>query len=277
MLDEKVMDRTDVSHVLCRKGFLGAALRPGNEGQPGMANGDSILMDFQSGFFAVSDSSDRNPSFAGEFLRGIADIVAQIPYAGAEWVLTDRDCRETAVLLQQRANDTLRDFLSSASCTLTGMLFVKTEQGMQGLVVHTGDSLLFLYDGSVVSQVSRTNFWMVGRTTRLFQIGYIPLPTTSRLLFSTDGLSCLKTSGMKTKEALIGHLFSSHPTEYVPEALLELCSHEQGMQDDLALISMNPSKFVYKDERIIWGGDQPDAGREADGGRLLTVSARGMH
>lgn len=265
MLDEKALDRTDVSHLLYRKDFLGAALRPGHEGQPGMANGDSILMDFQSGFFAVSDSSDRNPSFAGEFLLSLADIVAQIPYVGTEWTLTDRDCREIAVLLQQRANDTLQNFLSSASCTLTGILFVKTEQGMQGLVVHTGDSLLFLYDGGVVSQVSRTNFWMVGRTTRLYQAGCIPLPTTSRLLFSTDGLSCAGALAMKTKEALIGHLFDSHPTEYVPEALLELCSHEKGMRDDLALISMNPSKFACKDERIIWGGES------------LTVSARGMN
>jgi hypothetical protein len=249
--NEGLIDANSGTLSIQHNGFLGAILRP----KAGQRNGDSILMDFSSGFFAVSDSSDRNPSFSRDFLMRFADMIAELPNVRIDRTLSEKECRELLTRIKQQSDEVLHDVLSSKSCTLTGMLILKTEQGLQGLIIHTGDSLLFLYDGSSIRLVSKTNFWMVGRTTKLFQIEYIPLSMESRMLFSTDGLFGLKTPVSKTKEHLIGRLLKNHPAFSVPELLIDRYDLKNDLWDDLALISLCPSRFVRENERIIWGGN----------------------
>lgn len=57
---------------------------------PGQDNGDHVLMDFRCGFFAVSDSLDRNPVFSRDFLLQFSDRLRDIP---------EKSCTPTCLIL----------------------------------------------------------------------------------------------------------------------------------------------------------------------------------
>lgn len=238
-------------------GFLGARLRSGFVGPDDPQGvGDCLLLDFGKGFFAVSDSSDRNPSSSRRFMLRFSGLLDEFPRIGTGDVIGAAERAELKAELESASSRILCGMSFTESCTFTAVLILKAEAGWQGLVLHTGDSLLLICDlgARTVRRVTENNFWMVGRTNRFFQIEYIDLTERNRLLLATDGFSGLEMPKTETREDLIQRLFQEHPVEEIPDALIDGYDAREGVKDDLALVSLNPVRIAFNDRRIVLGG-----------------------
>ena len=238
-------------------GFLGARLRSGSlRPQEQRGVGDGILLDFKKGFFAVSDSSDRDPSFSRKFLLRFSEALDGLDGIGSGRVFSAAGLAALKAELETRSATVLCEMSSTESCTLTGVLILPTEAGRQGLVLHTGDSLLLKCDlgARETQRITENNFWMVGRTRRFFQVEYIPLTERSRLLLATDGFTGLRLPAAGTREDRVRQLFDEHPVEEVPDALIDGCDAVDGIRDDLALVSLEPAGIFFNDRRVLLGG-----------------------
>jgi hypothetical protein len=232
-------------------------LRGASEHSDGLrAVGDCILLDFVKGFFAVSDSSDRNPSFSRDFMIRFAGMLEGIPDIQSGKTCSDAEQAAIREKLEYQSELILGEMSFSRSCTFTGVLILKTETGYQGLLLHTGDSLLLQcdLDTGTVRQLTQNNFWMVGRTSRFFQIETISLSKQTRLLLATDGFSCLKTPGPGRREDFVRQLFETHPVEKIVDILMDGYDAHGIARDDLAMVSLHPERIHPLDQRIILGG-----------------------
>ena len=242
--------------VRCR-GFLGARLRSGSlRPQEQRGVGDGILLDFKKGFFAVSDSSDRDPSFSRKFLLRFSEALDGLDGIGSGRVFSAAGLAALKAELETRSATVLCEMSSTESCTLTGVLILPTEAGRQGLVLHTGDSLLLKCDlgASETQRITENNFWMVGRTRRFFQVGYVFLTERTRLLLATDGFSGLAMPEAGTREDLVRRLFEENPAEAIPDILIDSYDARDNIRDDLALVILNPAGIVFQNQRILLGG-----------------------
>jgi len=152
---------------------------------------------------------------------------------------------------------------------LTGVLILPTEAGRQGLVLHTGDSLLLKCDlgARETQRITENNFWMVGRTRRFFQVEYVFLTERTRLLLATDGFSGLQAPESESGVAFVQRLFDEHPVEEVPDVLIDGYDLVERVRDDLALVSLDPSQiFYFADRRIVLGGTTNDLERRFQDG-----------
>jgi len=238
-------------------GFLGARLRSGS-GRPDylMGVGDCMLLDFRKGFFAVADGSDRNSSSSRDFMLRFARLLETLPDVGCRKSLNDSDRSALQAEVERGSEEILAKMSFTDSSTFTGVLILKTDSGCQGLVLHTGDSLLLQCDPGegTVRQVTRSNFWMVGRTKRFFQVEYITFSDETRLLLSTDGFSYLKAPAAERREEFVCRLFGEQPVEGIPDILIDGYDAGDIAKDDLALISLAPAAIRYRDQRVILGG-----------------------
>ncbi len=245
-------------------GFLGARLRSSSvrpHEQRGV--GDCMLLDFANGFFAVSDSSDRNPSFSRRFMLRFADVLDGMPRIGTGEVFGEAERAALKREVEVRSSTVLCEMSCTESCTFTAVLILRTEAGWQGLVLHTGDSLLLQFDLGArrVRQITESNFWMVGRTSRFFQVEYVFLMEETRLLLATDGFFGLEMRGAGTREDFVRQIFDAHSVEEIPDVLLARCDARDRVRDDLALISLDPARIFFSDRRIVLGGTTADLER----------------
>ena len=254
--------------VRCR-GFLGARLRSGSlRPQEQRGVGDGILLDFEKGFFAVSDSSDRDPSFSRRFLLRFSEALDGLDGIGSGLVFSAAGLAALKAELEARSATVLCEMSSTESCTLTGVLILPTEAGRQGLVLHTGDSLLLKCDlgARETQRITENNFWMVGRTRRFFQVEYVFLMERTRLLLATDGFSGLQAPESESGVAFVQRLFDEHPVEEVPDVLIDGYDLVERVRDDLALVSLDPSQIFFADRRIVLGGTTNDLERRFQDG-----------
>lgn len=238
-------------------GFLGARVRSGS-GRPDylMGVGDCMLLDFGKGFFAVSDSSERNSSSSRAFMLRFAGLLDGFPDIGSSRIWSSDELVRLQTEVEAQSEKILGEMPFTESCTFTGVLILKTETGWQGLILHTGDSLLLQYELSAgtVQLITKSNFWMVGRTSRFFQVEYISLSEETRLLLATDGFSYLKTPIPGRREDFILRLLEKYSVEEVPDILIDGYDTQGIAKDDLALISLHPARIGFRDQRIILGG-----------------------
>ena len=250
-------------------GFLGARLRSGSlRPQEQRGVGDGILLDFKKGFFAVSDSSDRDPSFSRKFLLRFSEALDRLDGVGSGRVFSAAGLAALKAELETRSATVLCEMSSTESCTLTGVLILPTEAGRQGLVLHTGDSLLLKCDlgARETQRITENNFWMVGRTRRFFQVEYVFLMERTRLLLATDGFSGLQAPESESGVAFVQRLFDEHPVEEVPDVLIDGYDLVERVRDDLALVSLDPSQIFFADRRIVLGGTTNDLERRFQDG-----------
>jgi len=74
--DHQIMQVPNQRRIFKWKGVAGACLRPGSQLGPPTPIGDSWIMNFETGFFAVCDGSDRNPQASWKFLIQFERMVA---------------------------------------------------------------------------------------------------------------------------------------------------------------------------------------------------------
>ena len=229
-------------HVFDCPDAISAVILPGLEQGRAVENpGDGLLIDLGSKLFAVSDAPPRSPGASIKFLNQLRDAAADWP-AGRE---ASPGGPKTAAhwLTEFTAWVEMEMALVSPfeSCTLTALLFVETDDGPRGLAVHTGDSLLFHYSRARgFSQVSKTNFWMVGRSRKLFQAEIMDLTPDSVFLLASDGLlELIYRSGFGPRD--LGELMAGGGVKQIRQAVCGRFEMSDRDRDDVALLVLSPA------------------------------------
>ena len=236
-------------------GLFGARLRPGNIGNSSAGMGDSILIDPARGFFAVGDSSDREPRAARMFMRKFSDMLADYSALVPDSPIPDGllDGLQKEIVLRSRG--LLRVFPFQGTSTFTSLLLFKTDRRIRAVLFHTGDSILFGYHPSYgIRRITENNFWLLGKVREFYQIHYFDVNLGERFLFATDGLQDLSPpDGNEFNEYLV-ELFCRYPVEDIPDMLVDRCDTKKEGKDDLAILSLAPDGPVPDACGILLGG-----------------------
>lgn len=234
-------------------GALDALIRPGERpGRAARKSGDGILIDMERRFFAISDSAPRSPGTAEEVLSGILRAM-KTDAADPAGITRCEDAEARFEPFKAFIEAELEHVSSFESCTLTGLLIVEGPERRQGILLHTGDSLLFQYspDQGLV-QISQTNFWMVGRSNRLFQAEILDIPPDAVFLMATDGLLewiYRSKQGLKT----LSELIAATTLDDFLNALLKRYGTPHGETDDLGLLIFDPARLPLCNAGFVMG------------------------
>jgi hypothetical protein len=167
---------------------------------------------------------------------------------------------ETVSALKRRLVEVSEALLASLpfhnGCTFTGVFILRTMDGVTGIVMHTGDSLLIHCDLDAPSAVQYTsdNFWMVGRSRHFFQIDDLSISRASRILLATDGISGVPVPPGTSREAVILDLFKTCNADEIPDHILGDCKTCPAGWDDMAIIAIDPYAITAIPGCFIIGG-----------------------
>ncbi|HDP81141.1 MAG TPA: hypothetical protein ENN21_09915 [Spirochaetes bacterium] len=211
--------------------------------------GDAALLDFATGFFAVSDSPDRNPSASRRVMDRFAAMLGTVfpdgrPTAdGRSWFEKARDA------LLGGAESILETIPSHESCTFTGVLVAGNGDETRMILLHTGDSVLLEYakGSGEVRLLSESNFWMVGRTRRFYQVEELPAGPDCFYILATDGLMQHDLMGQPPC-VLPGGLPKPAAVEDLPDGFIHALWDRQ-FHDDITMISLAPRGLGDADPR----------------------------
>lgn len=220
-------------------------------------NGDCVLLDFVTGFYALSDGSDRNPAASRNLLERFDHLfAAQDPWRLGAHGPGSPDLAAYLNRLAERSERVLGAMPPTSSCTLTGVKLFRADRRWMGLLLHTGDSALYAVElqGEGPKRLTQNNFWMAGRTERLYQIQWMTVSQESWLILTTDGLPDLPALFPPGKEAGIGERIDSLPVESIPQTLLAATKRHRGRPDDAAAITLVPARLRPGPDRIVMGG-----------------------
>ena len=213
-----------------------------------------MLLNFETGVFAVSDSSDRAPDQSKVFLVHFDNLVSTFLPNVAERTGGSVNVSALAEKIKFGCEKIMLDMQGPASCTFTGLLVIKIDSVMKALLFHTGDSLLYEYDVSLHSLKTLTanNFWMIGRTLKLYQTAEFAIKPDSTLILATDGV----TQGIRetVRERLLAGIIRRNEVENLPEQIINAGCMNPGFRDDAALIALSTSGLLNLPARIIMGG-----------------------
>ena len=229
-------------------GGVGAKMRPGRGGPSGE---DVIFMDLRKGLFAVADGAGRASGASHRFMAKFARMV--LGFRGIDWVQTRRSSEMLEVFEQFKTSteSILADISYGEASTFTALLVLRCDTGSVGLLCHCGDSLLFQFDPETgLRQVSQTNFWMVGRSKRLYQTEGFPAPAGSIFVLATDGISDLRFSEPARMKGCLARSIQENPVEAVPGDLLARYDVSTSPVDDLALIVVRPEGLGPSQEQV---------------------------
>jgi len=239
-------------------GVMGARVRPGTAGigAPGpVTSGDCVLVDFRKCLFAVADSPDRQPGASRSFLVKFGRLIEGLDDIDPLKTYTFSAFKEIKRLLDEETKAILATIPYGDSCTFTGILVAKTDNGLKGIVLHTGDSLLFQYaPGKKLAQISKTNFWMVGRSSVLYQVDMIDIEEGATFILATDGISDLMFPKDPGRDECLARLINTVKVEDIPGKLLDKYDTSRRPVDDLAIVTLKPQSFSPSNYSDIIGG-----------------------
>jgi hypothetical protein len=218
--------------------------------------GDCLLLDFRRGFFAISDSSDRNSSASRFLLMQYTGLLDGFPALKSSEVHTAQQVDHIKNDLVKRSEKLLQSLSFSDSCTLTGFLILQTLEGTKGILMHTGDSLLLAYhpENGGLRQITKSNFWMVGRTQRFYQVETLNIEKGTSFILATDGFSGLDAPKGKERNNFFHDLFDSQPIEEIPDILIDRFDTPHPGKDDLGLIIFDPHGLPFDHPWVVFGG-----------------------
>lgn len=238
-------------------GFIGARLQgksSGAENCPGL--GDCLLLDLSKGFFAVADASDRNPIASRDFMKMFSKMLSEIDALCADYVYEDEEVIALQEQIKAKAELLIKSLSFSNGCTFTGILMLKTGKGLLGLMFHTGDSFLLACDiqSGNTQQLTKDNFWMVGRSQHFFQIEELHINSDTRLLIATDGFGDIPVSEGMSREEYVLKLFDSLNVDEIPDRFFDRVDNLKTAWDDTAIIAIDPNAMASFPGRCIIGG-----------------------
>lgn len=214
----------------------------------GADTGDALLMDFGTGLFAVADAPERSPGAGVRFLERISGTFRE----GVAPVGAGKTWGEATVRMILLAESALRETPRDESCAFSGVWIGREKGAPRALLLHAGDSALWQLDASSgrARELSRPNFWMVGRTTRFFQAEEVPIEPGRVLVLGTDGFAERFLDGRPGREALLKGFVRTQPTEIVSElARATAPAHSEG--DDAAAIFLIPEGLAQAGEVVM--------------------------
>lgn len=249
-----LVDRENLS-FRC-KGAAGAKIRSGTiEEHDPQGVGDCVFADFKNGFFAVADSSRRHQTASRKFLLKVGPIIEGLGEFHSRKTFPVEAVKEMTQRLRERTESVLAKIPFTESCTFTGLLLVKSDAGLKGILLHTGDSLLFRYEPEgKFEQISETNFWMVGRSKKLYQAELVEVPKGATFILATDGISDLTFSDYATRDACLVELIRNVKVEDIPGKLLEDFDSRTSPVDDFGFVIFRPERIPTIGDRIMMGG-----------------------
>lgn len=233
-------------------GYFGARLRAGKAGSQ---IGDAILIDPARGFFAVGDSSDREPRAARQFMLRFSELLDHIAILSTRGSIPEDRLEPLMVEIVDRSRQILRESLSKGTTTFTGILFVASGHATKALLFHTGDSVLLAFHPlHGLRQISEKNFWLIGKTREFYQVAILDVAPGERYLLATDGLHDLMAPGGTHLNDCIAEVFTRYPVHDVPDRLIGSCDTKTEARDDLALLALAPDRGFPSLCGILLGG-----------------------
>jgi hypothetical protein len=214
-------------------------------------NGDCLLLDLVSGFFAVADGSERWPSASSDFLRRLAGRFSRgpRPAGGKAWLREVNDAYASQHLFQ--------------TTTFSGVA-VEGKRGAQTLwILHGGDSKILLLNLQTrrVEYVSSPDMNFAGRAPALSRVGCIPLKEGPyRLIMATDGISDLARLLGQPVETLCVEALSRFQVHDIPERLMEFLARRSGKaeHDDIGIVALDPAAVGdFQSGQFLMGGTTP--------------------
>lgn len=241
-------------------GFLGARLQgksSGAENCPGV--GDCLLLDLSKGFFAVADASDRNTTASRDFMKMFSKMLSGIDALCADYVYSDEEVISLQEQIKTKAELLIKSLSFGDGCTFTGILILKTGKGLLGLILHTGDSFLLACDlhSGKTQQLTKDNFWMVGRSQHFFQIEELHINSDTNLLLATDGFGNIPVPEGMSREEYVMKLFDSLSVDEIPDSFFDRVDNLDTVWDDTAIIAIDPSAMASFPGCCIVGGTSP--------------------
>jgi hypothetical protein len=237
------------------QGIIGAHLRPGYKpGQTPVNNGDCIILDFENRFFGLSDSSDRDPDASKRFLVQFDCLLSSIaPKPNAVQIFGSKDLKRWVDDLTRKTNSLLLDLKGNGSCTFTGLHFLNTSNGLVSVLMHTGDSSLYEFVPNKQTLFRRTenNFWMVGRTDKLYQVTTFEFGSKSIFIMATDGMSDLRDASTSLPKERALKILCQNAVEDIPRELIIHEILESGLYDDVAVIAIAPQQLIASNRKIM--------------------------
>lgn len=236
-------------------GLFGARLRSGNIGHSPAGVGDTILIDLAKGFFAVGDSSDREPRAARVFMSQFSRLLADISVLSPRTVIPDDqlECLQTEII--SRSSEMLRRESFRGTSTFTGLLLIRTDRRIRAVIFHAGDSVLYAYHPrSGIRRLTESNLWLIGKVREFYQIEFLDLEPGEKFLLATDGLHDLSPPVGKGLDEYLAELIRRHPVEDVPDILIDGCESCKSKRDDLALLVLAPDGPFPEACEILFGG-----------------------
>lgn len=228
-------------------GVIGAHLLP--RSRPGIrprTTGDCIMLDFENRFFGISDSSNRNPAASREFLVRFQRLLFSIAHCDEEVEnFGSKELRKWGHDLTDKTNSLLLDLKGIGSCTFTGLHLVNTINGLAAVLLHTGDSALyeFLPSRQKLFQRTENNFWMVGRTDKLYQTEILESVAESIFIMTTDGIGDLHDASNSMPKEKIKSILYQNAVEEIPAKLIANKGFNTGLYDDAAVVALAPQQL----------------------------------
>ena len=219
-------------------------------------NGDCVLLDFNTCFFALSDSSDRNPAASRDLVVRFDLVFRSItePNFGLDLPLSRMGYYKEEIARQ--AESLLSTIPPTSSCTLTALKFVRTPDGWKGLLLHTGDSTIYRYgpQEAELTMLSQNNFWLAGRTRRLYQIDWVEIKPDTLLIMTTDGIANQTLNAWFKQHPHNRELFQTGEVQNIPQALLKANKTKGLKNDDAAIIALTPGNLKPGEACVVMGG-----------------------
>jgi hypothetical protein len=238
-------------------GIAGARIRPGtisSRDRSGM--GDCVLMDLRKGLFAVSDSSNRFPTASRRFLRKLVWALEGLPSPAPRTTLGPEAFERFSRSVVEASEQVMQTIPYTESCTFTGILVGRTATGSRGVLFHTGDSLLYEVDRKTRAfrSMTRSNFWMVGKSKRFFQVEEIEIASEAIFLLATDGVADLSSGDQDDRNDSLADFAARYPVEEIPERLIEAIDTREATTDDLVIVALDPNRLRSSEATILLGG-----------------------
>jgi len=217
-------------------------------------NGDCILLDFQNLFFGISDSSDRDPGASKRFLVQYGAMLASVEPAPRRVTLTGSEgfnqWNDDLIL---KTNNLIQKMKGRGTCTFTGLQIHNTANHTVGMLMHTGDSSLYEYIPSQEKIFPKTekNFWMVGKTDRLYQVSMLEFTSESILILMTDGIADLHDVSTSAPKEKIKNILLQNQVEDIPMQIIAHETPDFGLNDDAAVIALTPRLLNASNQKIL--------------------------
>lgn len=237
-------------------GVAGACIQ--SQGQRHDRNGvggDAVLLDFKTGFFAVADGSDRYPGAAARVLKAFDDMVSRNINQNDAYENKTGFYEHVVRRVQFESERILSELHGRVGSTFTGFQLLRTKKDVVGLIMHTGDSELWEYNREFrkLKRLTRSNFWMVGRTHHLYQVELVPLKNKCTYLLVSDGVNVFNHLRAEESNAQIDEIFKHTEVANIPEKIIEMQSACRDLTDDAVVVAFNTPYDTTLEDTFILG------------------------